>query len=363
MGAPVTTDLSKTPEREVKRSSRRTRLSSGMEKSEKSETPTNILTSDSKPVSEAVPEVKKSRVNDDDEEITIVEENITTVNLDNSEKSPKKRGPKPGSKNKPRAKKVPDENVDPSNKQQSEIKQKKRKPQSKVEQLLETFKGPFVHIDGSFRSPNYVAIVNTPHDSLKPSNIKKQYGIKDSEIRSKTTYGPQSTLSKQYDYKNLDPTWCCFFCHKPSHYKKLGDLFGPYYVPTRIIKPIKNTTTSNSESPKKGAKRRRKSELSEPEPAPIPTPPQVGDKSEIWFHEDCYIWIPCTHLVGGRLVGMEEAVEQCQELSCSVCGVTGASVGCTVHTCKRAAHLCCAREDGWKLDMHNFAVRCSNCQQ
>ena len=94
-------------------------------------------------------------------------------------------------------------------------------------------------------------------------------------------------FSKQYDYKNLDPTWCCFFCHKPSHYKGLGDLFGPYYVPTSIIKPIKNITTSNSESPKKGAKRRRKSELSEPEPAPtkIPNPPQVGDKSEIWFHE------------------------------------------------------------------------------
>ena len=41
-----------------------------------------------------------------------------------------------------------------------------------------------------------------------------------------------------------------------------------------------------------------------------------------WAHswpQDCYIWIPCTHLVGGRLVGMEEAVEQCQEeMSCDL---------------------------------------------
>ena len=36
-------------------------------------------------------------------------------------------------------------------------------------------------------------------------------------------------------------------------------------------------------------------------------------KTEIWFHEDCFIWIPNTFLVGGRLVGLEEGVEQCQK--------------------------------------------------
>ena len=159
----------------------------------------------------------------------------------------------------------------------------------------------------------------------------------------------------------MDPTWICFFCHKSSHYRGLGDLFGPYYVPTKIVKPVKSV--SACESPKKGGKRRRKSSLSEPETqsAVIPAPPQVGDKTEIWFHEDCYIWIPCTHLVGGRLVGMEEAVSQCQDLSCAVCHVTGASVGCTVHGCHNAAHLNCALEDGWSLDMDKFAVKCSKC--
>ena len=179
-------------------------------------------------------------------------------------------------------------------------------------------------------------------------NYRKQYGIKVSEITSKTSYGPQSTLrynfvvtllhqviillshfSKQYDYKNADPTWVCFFCRKSSHYRGLGDLFGPYYVRSSVLKnSVKDA--ANVDSPKKGIKRRRKSEISgkypksneiqgptnfshyyfsEPESAPVAAP-EVGDKTEIWFHEDCFIWVPCTHLVGGRLVGMEEVGEK-----------------------------------------------------
>ena len=94
---------------------------------------------------------------------------------------------------------------------------------------------------------------------------------------------------------------------------------------------LKNSVkdAANVDSPKKGIKRRRKSEISgniqnqakskiqpmdltyyfsDPESAPVAAP-EVGDKTEIWFHEDCFIWVPCTHLVGGRLVGMEEVGE------------------------------------------------------
>ena len=67
-------------------------------------------------------------------------------------------------------------------------------------------------------------------------------------------------FSNKYDYRNADPSWICFFCQKQSHYQGLGDLFGPYYVPSKIIKS--KETPSSSESPKKGAKKRRKSEMS-----------------------------------------------------------------------------------------------------
>ena len=114
--------------------------------------------------------------------------------------------------------------------------------------------------------------------------------------------------------------------------------------------------------------------MSEVEPEPTRAAQEVNGKTEIWFHEDCYIWVPCTHLVGGRLVGMVEAVEQCQELACHVCmrhvtgngnvlpaHVYGASVGCTQHGCGNTAHLPCANQDRWYLDMDNFRVKCSVC--
>ena len=94
----------------------------------------------------------------------------------------------------------------------------------------------------------------------------------------------------------------------------------------------------------------------------LPVVPESGGRSEIWFHEDCFIWVPCTALVGGRLVGLEEAVEQCRGLSCAVCGLPGASLGCTEHGCRAAAHLPCASGEGWDLDMDNFRVQCSKCK-
>ena len=96
-----TNDVNKTPDTEVKRSSRRTRLSSGIDKSEP--TSSNVPSDINKSVSDAVPKVHRSA--NDDEEITIIEE-TTNSNLDDSKKSPNKRGRKPGSKNKPRAAKV-----------------------------------------------------------------------------------------------------------------------------------------------------------------------------------------------------------------------------------------------------------------
>ena len=129
-------------------------------------------------------------------------------------------------------------------------------------------------------------------------------------------------------------------------------MFGPYYVPSKIIKP---RDPAPSESPKKSAKKRRKSEISD---VAVTTGPSEEGRTEIWFHEDCLIGVPCVHLVGGRLVGLEEAVAQCQDLLCAVCSSRGASVGCTVHGCKLAAHVHCAVKENWELDMDNFAVRC-----
>lgn len=282
-------------------------------------------------------------------------------NIESNDTSPvrkKKRGPKPGSKNKPRKPKIQDENLDMSKQLKKALK--KGKKYTDVEVLLERFKGPFVHIEGSFRSPNFVNVVNSSNDTLGPKTIS-QRGICDQELRPKlTNFGHSSALSKQYDSRNIDQTWVCVFCQKTSHFHGLGDLFGPYWVPAEKVKTPQKVRkdSQNSESSKKGGRKRRKSEISEISVDAAPT--DDNGKTEIWFHEDCFIWIPNTFLVGGRIVGLEDGVEQCQELNCSECHNRGASVGCTAHGCKEAAHVYCAEQAKWHLDMHNFDAKCKN---
>jgi len=283
-------------------------------------------------------------------------------NIESNDTSPvrgKKRGRKPGSKNKPKKAKNQDENNDLGRQLNKALK--KGKKYTQVEVLLERFKGPFVHIEGSFRSPNFVNVINSSNDSLGPKTIS-QKGICDSELRPKlTNFGHTSALSKQYDSRNLDQTWVCVFCHRTSHFRGLGDLFGPYWLPAGIVKtPQKlRKDSQNSESSRKGGRKRRKSEISEISVEAAPA--EDNSKTEIWFHEDCFIWIPNTFLVGGRIVGLEEGVEQCQDLICSECHNRGASVGCTAHGCKKAAHVYCAQQAKWHLDIHNFDAKCVNC--
>ena len=39
-----------------------------------------------------------------------------------------------------------------------------------------------------------------------------------------------STMAKDYDCINADPSYVCVFCHEQPHRHGLGDLFGPYWV-------------------------------------------------------------------------------------------------------------------------------------
>jgi len=132
-------------------------------------------------------------------------------NIESADTSPvrkKRRGRAPGSKNKPKKAKIQDENLD-LNKVNKALK--KGKKYTEVEVLLERFKGPFVHIEGSFRSPNFVNVINSSNDTLGPRTTR-QRGICDQELRPKlANFGHSSALSKQYDSRNIDQTWgLCF---------------------------------------------------------------------------------------------------------------------------------------------------------
>jgi hypothetical protein len=62
-------------------------------------------------------------------------------------------------------------------------------------------------------------------------------GKTDLEARVRAAgFGSHTTsLSSKYDAKNADESWTCVFCKRPSHYKGLGDLFGPYFVSKDVI--------------------------------------------------------------------------------------------------------------------------------
>ena len=120
-----------------------------------------------------------------------------------------------------------------------------------------------------------------------------------------------TTLNKNYNPKSLDESWVCVFCRQPSHYNGLGDLFGPYYIPTEQWKklnlpsPQKANVSASSfilgGSGQAGAKVNKKVNKKKQEsPAKGPS-----DQSEIWFHEDCICWMPQIRLIGNLLFGSD----------------------------------------------------------
>lgn len=232
-----------------------------------------------------------------------------------------------------------------------------RKGASKPETVLERLKGPYVHIEGDVRSPRTVLVVNSNADIAGTSSTNKR-GICDQEHRARVAnYGYSSTLSKQYDYKIVDNTWRCVFCHQKPHYKCLGDLFGPYWVPADCFK------TPAVEVPKRAARKSGKSVTADGESAAKQyQQASVQDgEVEIWFHEDCFCWVPNVYLVGSRIVGMREAVELCSSTRCCVCSEYGASLGCTRAGCRNAAHVPCTDTAAWRTDVTTFSATCSAC--
>ena len=106
----------------------------------------------------------------------------------------------------------------------------------------------------------------------------------------------------------------CVFCHQPSYpIGGLGHLFGPYQV--------------------------------------------RGE--ETWLHLDCVLWVPVVTMVSGKLLGLEEGVEQCRNLLCGECERVGASMGCTHHGCQSVVHVGCGKDGGWGVEEDTLDARCS----
>ena len=208
--------------------------------------------------------------------------------------------------------------------------------------------------------------MNNLNDTMKKRDPVDRGAIRVEEIVPRTDLVKHtSTTSRKYDYKNQDHTWVCVFCNQTSHYRGLGDLFGPYYIPSTDVKTpqkIRNSSQSSEGSAKKPpGKRQRRSNFVEDSAENSDATGDGGqdpNATEIWFHEDCFVWIPNVFLIGGRIVGLEEGIAQCQELFCCSCEQRGASVGCTAPGCRLVVHVHCGRQLHWRMDIDNFDAKC-----
>lgn len=145
-----------------------------------------------------------------------------------SEPVKKKRGRPFGSKNKP---KPPGEVRQPrKRRKKGEVFGPDGRPFLPKPRIIN---GPHIHIVGQKDKPLSVSVINVPPKDDEPDAkylFQKRQMQQGNIIRQKLGLGPNSTLSPLYDTVCKDKSWLCALCSKNSHYRGLGDLFGPYFL-------------------------------------------------------------------------------------------------------------------------------------
>lgn len=178
--------------------------------------------------------------------------------------------------------------------------------------------------------------------------------------------------------------WECILCHKISHFKGLGDLYGPYYIDftqqQESNKQQDNTPQSSdsqqqqSHSSTSAATTTTATTPSTQKPHASSSKRSINNKNslltnnhsnnvrEIWIHEDCLIWSEGVHLIGTKIAKMEEVIKASLKYNCSICKTKGPTIGCKGARCRRKFHFNCARDNGCLLDDANFTLKCDKCR-
>uniref|UniRef100_A0A6G1SEI8 Retinoic acid-induced protein 1 n=2 Tax=Aceria tosichella TaxID=561515 RepID=A0A6G1SEI8_9ACAR len=142
-----------------------------------------------------------------------------------------------------------------------------------------------------------------------------------------------------------DQNVVCVLCHKICHCRGLGDLYGPYNIDF--------STTSNAPSDRYKTITPKKSKYS--------LLNHSYAVKEIWIHEDCLVWSEGVHLVGNKILKMEETIKASFNHNCSVCKTKGATIGCSGKRCRRKFHYICGRDSKCQFDETNFTLKCDRC--
>lgn len=113
----------------------------------------------------------------------------------------------------------------------SDSKKTKSKDDSMAADVLNKFRGPYVHVDRD----GTVDVINAPLNeeiAEKQSKFKKSYISQRPADRNRVRGLHVSTLSNKYDAVTIDISWMCVFCKLGPHKFGLGDLFGPFILST-----------------------------------------------------------------------------------------------------------------------------------
>ncbi|CAB4062566.1 unnamed protein product [Lepeophtheirus salmonis] len=253
------------------------------------------------------------------------------------------------------------------------LKLKRKKNLTKQESLLEKYKGPFLRIEGPDPfNPVWSNIINFSHDPLTSEAEVRLWssidGISEHEHHSRMAGLTSAALLTTSSY--YDENWICVFCKNRSHYQGLGDLFGPYYVPSELMKDFtvpKKSKPSDLASkfilggaePASKKRKRKKSAVNEASlNASVTSANAHPNEVEVWMHEDCICWIQDIQILGHRLIGLERAIEDSNKTRCAICSLNGCSFGCSSIGCRRVAHYPCALMSKWTLDEKEFQAFC-----
>lgn len=152
-----------------------------------------------------------------------------------------------------------------------------------------------------------------------------------------------SNNSQQHQEQQQLNSWICVLCRKICHYRGLGDLFGPYNIDF--------SESSASEKCKAMTPKKSKYSLLNHNYA----------VREVWVHEDCLVWSEGVHLIGKKIVNMEDVIKASFNHNCSICKTKGATIGCVGKRCRRKFHYVCARDASCILDEANFTLKCDKC--
>lgn len=231
-------------------------------------------------------------------------------------------------------------------------------------------RGPVVHIEGTKDAPTSLSVVNAPSRQDDEDNDSKKKMMASGRVRkSHAVEGKVSSsglcsnsLVSRYESHSSDPRWVCVFCKRGCHTDGLGDLFGPYLVnhDTELENSLDLDADVDRKSGDKKDKKKRSGIGQTGVLGLLAIPPLPGEQTQfmVYFHENCAVWSPSIHLIGSRLIGIQESVWVAVRTKCSRCHLDGANMGCAHHGCSCQVHYPCARDGGWSVEETTFISMC-----